>query len=318
MNLFLWSWHPFTFISLALLVVLYWRGWRRLSLIDPAFASTQRLTLFLVAVGLLVVATISPFYSLGGYYLSIRSLQKVIMCMLAAPLLLLACPFHIIVWGFPASLRRAITRAVLRPYTVRTVLQTVTHSGIAWMLYLATFLIWHEPTFASWSNQLEWTRTFSLWALFYVALLYWWHITYTGPRIHKELPGWVMIVYLVAVEIPNMFTGVSIAFSATPIYEYYRTIQSRLPEINEQLMQLSTLEDQMIGGGLTWVIGSAVYVTAIVMVLNKLFKREKNRPPQLVLSTEPTDRTIAPGLEHRVQQHRWQQSGYGNAKSDNS
>lgn len=114
-----------------------------------------------------------------------------------------------------------------------------------------------------------------------------------------------------------MFTGVSIAFSDSPIYQYYRDIQSQLPIVNQQLLRLTTLEDQMIGGGLTWVLGSAVYVTSIVMVLNKLFKKEKDLPPMLSLSTEPTDRTIAPGLEHRVQKRRWQQAGYGSNEREN-
>lgn len=309
-----WSWHPLTLLLIALFVWLYVRGWRRL--VKSTLANKRRLTLFLISVSLLLVVTVSPMYALSGYYLSLRALQKVIVCMVAAPLLLLACPFHVIAWGLPFHLRKIITRLVLRRSILRSIIATVTQSGLAWLLYLSAFLIWHEPTFASWSSQYEWSRIFFLWVLFYVSLIFWWHVTYTGPRIHKELPGWIMIVYLLGVEIPNMFTGVSIAFSDAPIYEYYRDVQSRLPEVNAQLMRLSTLEDQMIGGGLTWVIGSAVYVTAIMMVLNKLFKREKDLPERLVLSTEPTDRTIAPGLEHRVQKHRWQQAGYGDAKSD--
>jgi len=284
----------------------------------PALANGQRLTIFLISVGLLLLVTISPIYSLSGYYLSLRAFQKVIICMIAAPLLLLACPFHVIAWGLPTRWRKRVTQLVLRPSALRATLALTTQSGFAWLLYLSTFLVWHEPTFASWSNQYEWSRIFFPWLLFYVSLVFWWHITHTGPRIHKELPGWVMIVYLLGVEIPNMFTGVSIAFSSAPIYEYYRAVQSSLPKINAQLLNITTLEDQMIGGGLTWVIGSAVYVTSIVMVLNKLFKREKDLPPRLALDTEPTDRTIAPGLEHRVQKHRWQQAGYGGTKPDAS
>lgn len=284
----------------------------------PDLANKKRLILFLISVGLLLVVTLSPIYAISGYYLSARALQKVMVCMLAAPLLLLACPFHLVVWGLPSPLRKMATRWILRRSALRSAINLSTQSGIAWILYLSTFLIWHEPSFASWSSHYDWARMFSIWALFYVSIIFWSHITYTGPRIHKELPGWIMIVYLVGIEIPNMFTGVSIAFSETPIYQYYSDIQSRLPEVNAQFMQLTTLEDQMIGGGLTWVLGSAVYVTSIVMVLNKLFKLEEDSPPRLSLSTEPTDRTIAPGLEHRVQKHRWEQAGYGGPKSDSS
>lgn len=316
-----WSWQPLTLILIALFVWLYIRGWLRLRTIMPELATRNRMAAFLIAVGLLLAVTVSPLYALGGYYLSLRSLQKVLICMLAAPLLLLACPFHLIMWGLPHPLRQRLTRLLLRRRGLRSrglrrLIEVVTQSGIAWLIYLGVFLVWHEPSFVNWSSQQEWSRVGAIWLLLYASLVFWWHVTYTGPRLHKELPGWIIIACLIGVEIPNMFTGVSIAFSDAPIYQYYIDIQRSFPAVNEQLMGLTTLEDQMIGGGLTWVLGSAVYVTSIVMVLNKLFKREKMQPPILSLSTEPTPRTIAPGLEHRVQQSKWRQAGYDSADSE--
>lgn len=304
-----WSFPPLTLILLALFAWLYVRGWLRMQKVLPTLASGQRLAAMVVGIGLLLIVTISPLNALSQYYLVARSMQKVLICMIAAPFLLLACPVHIIAWSLPSGARRSITRLFLRPSAIRSALKVATQSGVSWLVYLAVFLIWHEPDFADWSNQRTWTQAFAIWTLFYASLLFWWHVTHTGLRIHRELPGWITIAYLLGVEIPNMFTGVSIAFTGTPIYTYYAEVQAALPNVNRELLQLTTIEDQMIGGGLTWVLGSMVYVSSIVLVLNKLFRRERQLPPVLSLSTEPTHRTIAPGLEHRVTQSKWRQLG---------
>lgn len=279
----------------------------RLRKIAPTLATGQRLIAMVVGVGLLLLVTVSPLNALSQYYLAARSMQKVLICMIAAPFLLLACPFHVVAWGLPRGLRSSITRTFVRPSAIRQAFKVATQPGISWLVYLAIFLIWHEPSFANWSNQRAWARGAAIWTLFYASLLFWWHVTHTGFRIHRELPGWIAIAYLLGVEIPNMFTGVSIAFTETPIYSYYAEIQATLPNVNQALLGLTTIEDQMIGGGLTWVLGSIVYVSGIVLVLNKLFRREGNRPPVLPFSTEPTYRTIMPGLEHRVTQSKWKQ-----------
>jgi putative membrane protein len=94
---------------------------------------------------------------------------------------------------------------------------------------------------------------------FATAMLFWWHVTAAGPRIHKRFPLWARIGYLAAAIPPNMLTGVAIAFANEPIYTYYTTVP--------RLFGLTVMQDQMIGGVIMWVPGSMMYIMAILVFL---------------------------------------------------
>ncbi|MFM7583870.1 MAG: hypothetical protein ACKO9F_14290, partial [Caldilinea sp.] len=52
--------------------------------------------------------------------------------------------------------------------------------------------------------------------------------------------------------------------------------------------------------GLIWVAGSAVYLSSIVLVLNRLFHRHKMDGSEPLPGWDADERMIMPGLEHRV------------------
>ncbi len=51
-----------------------------------------------------------------------------------------------------------------------------------------------------------------------------------------------------------------------------------------------------------WVVGSLLYVSSIVLVLNRLFIEQGQGGPQPAPDWDDDDRMIMPGLEHRLRQ----------------
>ena len=95
-----------------------------------------------------------------------------------------------------------------------------------------------------------------------------------------------------------MMAGVTIAFSSAPLYDTYAAAQATLTQ--GVPFGLDVLEDQMIGGAIIWVIGSLVYVSSIILVLNSLFRREGSEVPQPLWNWDADEKIIMPGLEHRL------------------
>jgi hypothetical protein len=63
------------------------------------------------------------------------------------------------------------------------------------------------------------------------------------------------------------------------------------------------MEDQMLSGALVWVVGSLVYISTIVLLLNRLFAQDGSTGPQPLLHWDAHDKLVAPGLEYRARQN---------------
>ena len=297
-----WAWKPLTYLALVALSMLYVRGWRRLRTVDAELATVGRLLAFGLGATALLLATASPIFGLRGEFLAARAAQQVLLGMIAPPLLWLSCPFHVLARGLPARWRRGLTHHLLRPTPTRRVVKFLTQPLLTWLYMMTAFLIWHDPGFAAWTLRSGWTYSLVLWLFFGAYFLFWWHLIDTAPRLHPAMSVWVAFAYLVlGAEIPNMLAGVSIAFTPSPIYRHFGSVQNGLLGVN----------DQIASGGIIWVTGSIVYISSAILIVNRLFRREELPPPRLPVDRFATDRTIAPGLERRVIQNRWRELEQG-------
>jgi cytochrome c oxidase assembly factor CtaG len=281
----------------ALLGVLYGRGWQRLRSRAPSVATPARLFAFGLGVALIVAAHLPPLYTLSGDLLFVRSILKIATVLLGPPLLWLAAPVHVALWGLSPGQRRRWTRYLFGPSPLHQALRTLTAPGLAWLLFVAVFLIWHDPAFVNGAMPLPWARHLSLWALLITALLYWGHVVGTAPRIHPRLPGWLFFAYLVGADIPNMVSGVTISFARQPVYDYYAAMHATA----QNRFNVDVINDQIIAGGLVWFSGSIVYFGSAVLVMRQFFKYDQPLPYP---DWDSDERMIAPGLEHRVLKKR--------------
>jgi cytochrome c oxidase assembly factor CtaG len=302
---FPWLW--LLLVGFAVSGWLYIRGWLRLREISPTIAKPEKLFAFWLAAGVVLAVFISPLYTLSEQLLFGRALQMILICLVAPPLVWLAAPVHTIAWGAPGRLRRRFTRQLLETTTTRNVVRTLSAPGLTWLLFIGAFLIWHDPQFVDWSMRADLRHHLALALLLGAALLYWGHVVRTGPRIHRRLPGWVYFAYLIGADIPNMISGVTIAFNGQPIYNYYAAVHAAA----DYRYNINVLADQTIAGGIIWCFGSIIYFGSAVLVIRKLFKdsHRDGMPsgPQPFPNWDSDERMIAPGLEHRVIEKRWRE-----------
>lgn len=287
---------PLVALSGALLVVwlvLYVRGWYRLRRRGAPLATVYRLIVFGVATTLVAIALLSPANQLNTQYLFVRSLQTVVLCLMAAPAFFISCGYDVMLWGLPFRVRRRLHHTLRRGTSFGRAVRKFVPAGVAWLLFLAAFLIWHEPSFVNWAAPTHFVHTLALLTLGALALLFWWHVVGTGPRLQAVLAPWLIAAMLVITEIVNMATGVSLAFSTEPFYTHYVNAAT-------DTRALSALGDQAFAGGILWVVGSFVYISSIVLVMNRLFIAHGSNRPEPHPDWDADDRMIMPGLEHRV------------------
>ncbi len=291
-----WSVRPVSAILMVAIALLYVRGWLGLRLWQPnRSVATARLLCFSLAWLLLVIALFSPLFALRADLLLARTIQQVLLGLLAAPLFWQAAPAQTIRWGLPPGPRRWLTRHLRPEHPVGRFVRTVTRPAVAWLTIIASFLIWADPAFVHWSVAGETVYSLSLWLFFCVYLLFWMHIVKSGPRLHRAIhPGIGFLYVLIGGEVPNMVTGVTMAFRETVAYPIYAGGSS--------IVNLSPLIDQTLSGCLIWVLGSVIYVSIALGILGRVFRNE-DAPLPLPMNWHATKRTIAPGLEHRVSPH---------------
>ena len=274
----------------------YWRGWQRLRRSGAPLATGTRLSLLINSLLLILVVTLPPFYTLSHSLLYVRALQKIMVAMVAVPMFWLACPVHVILRGLAFARRQQFIRWLRPDHWGGRLTQFLGQPALAWLFYVCAIVIWHDSAVVNWAMSAPLRHYLTLTVLLTAALLYWVQITGTGLYTKARLPGWMLFVYAVGVEIPNMTAGVTIAYSSASLYNHYATLHTA--------QGTSVIEDQMLSGGLIWFMGSVVFFSSAVMIVNRLFKANKGDEADHLPDWDSEERMIAPGLEHRLKEKR--------------
>ena len=287
-----WSVRPISALFVLSIGLLYSRGWLRLRSRQERRIATARLVSFGLGWLLLVVALFSPLFVLRTELLLARTTQQILLGLLAAPLLWLGAPAQTMRWGLPAGLRRSLTGLLRRERATGQAVRSATRPTTVWLLTFGSFLVWADPAFVQWTVTNDGRYSLSLWFFFFVYLLFWMHVVPSGPRLHRAVqPGIGFLYVLFGGEVPNVVTGITLAFRQTLVYPVYAA--------GSTTTTLAPLMDQAVSGCLIWVMGSVIYISLCLSILGRAIRNE-DAPPPMPLSWDATERTIAPGLEHRV------------------
>lgn len=267
-----WSFRPIILLFLIGSGSLFTIGWYRLRSRkrNAHLAKPWRLISYWGGLLLMFLALVSPIEVLSSQLFLMHMIQHLLIAMFAPPLLLIADPMPIMMWGLPKELRTRIGRILFtKTSPARPFLMAITRPIIAWALFFAFLWGWHDANAYNAALQYEWVHTLEHLTFFWTAMLLWWHITGAGPVFHKRFSYPGRIAFTLGCVPANMIAGVVIALAETVIYTFYETIPFRT-------WGLSVLEDQRIGGAIMWVPGSMMYVIAVI-VLMTLWMREQER-----------------------------------------
>ncbi len=269
-----WEWRVDVILILGLAGLIFSRGWWHLRQHKgKRLAVNWRLGAYLGGLVFLGLALMSPIDVLGGQLFYMHMIQHLLLVMIVPPLLLITNPLPFFLWGLPFGLkgRRQVGRFLNRKSDFRRNLRLLTPRGLIWMIFFATFLIWHDPNIYNAALRNNLIHDLEHLTFFVTAMLFWWHVTGAGPAIHRRFSYAARLVYLLVALPINMLVGIIITFADQPIYTYYTTVP--------RLWGMSVIEDQMLGGVIMWIPGSMMYLLAAVILVIRMLQAEESRPP---------------------------------------
>jgi len=241
-----WSIHPSTVVGLLILAAIYLiraetgrpgeqvSGWRKLSFFSALFVIFGSLN--------------GPIHDLSDNYLfSGHMVQHLLLTMLMPPLMLAGVPGWML-------------RPLLRFRAIRAIAIRITRPLACFLIFNVVIAGWHVP--ALYNAAMESHEIHILEHLMFMAaaVLMWWPLASQLPELPRlAYPGQMLYSFLMI--IPMSVIAVYIVMADTILYPYYASAP--------RIMNLSPMEDQMLGGLIMWVPGGVIFMIIMTVVFFK-------------------------------------------------
>jgi cytochrome c oxidase assembly factor CtaG len=267
-----WDFRPEVLLTLLLAGTLFSLGWWRLRQVpSERFARGWRLVAYLAGLGLLGLALLSPIDTLASYLLSMHMVQHLMLVMLIPVLLLIANPLSFTLWGMPRPVRQRVGGLLRRGSALRRALTALSSPGLVWLALVIVLVGWHDPRAYDAALRSDFVHNLEHLSFFAVAMLFWWHVTGAGPRLHASTSTGMRIALLLITVPVTMGIGIVIALSTRPIYLNYLTVP--------RVLGLSVMEDQRLAGAIMWIPGSMMLILAALVLIARAINVEESKPP---------------------------------------
>jgi putative membrane protein len=261
-----WDWSVDPPLVLTVdLAILYWIGARRT--VTPArkrVAQRWRSACFYTGLAVLAIALSSPIEPLSEQLFWVHMIQHILLLAVAAPLIVLACPW-IRAWRcLPLDARRRLARDLShgrRTAPLRAVSRTLGRPVPSFLAFSVVLLAWHVPalfdaTLRSGAlHALEHT-------LFFLAAIMFWKQVIPSPPLHTSLVAAQRAVYAIGGMIVSWVLAVVLALAPQPLYGHYAHLPSRPGGI-------SALDDQALAAGFMWVPGSITFLIVVFVYVHR-------------------------------------------------
>ena len=261
-SLLYWAWPPVVTVALILIGLLWMRAVRQVAREHPGNPYPRRRTASFVAAALLLLLALqSGIERYDTTLFSVHMIQHLILLFPVPVLLLQAGPVTLLLRVASPRWRARILGLLQSRFVA-----VISHPLVGWTLIVA--VMWGTHLSFLFDAALEDPVIHDFEHLLYLgtALLFWAPVFSVDPIRHR-LRGAGALVYLITQMPQNSFLGVAIMWSTTPLYPHYATL--------ERTWGLSPLEDQQLAGAIMWLVGDALFLTAIFVVLAALAKHEE-------------------------------------------
>lgn len=159
-------------------------------------------------------------------------------------------------------------RLLGRGAPVRRVLRAATWMPAAWGIFVVTLWAWHLPTAYEAALRHEILHDLEHLTFFGAAILFWWPIINPAPRLHRQIPYVLRILYILAAAFQNAALGFAIAVPERVLYPSYAAAP--------RLWGLSPLYDQAFGGGIMSE-GAMMYLIPLLVLVARWLNDEERR-----------------------------------------
>lgn len=256
-----WEFSPTIFIISAVTVTLYVRGIVTLKRGSRRVGFWPAFTFLLgLALNYAMLQTYVDYLSAHMFW--IHRFQHLILHHIGPVLMVLARPERVLRAGIPAGLLQVrIPAWIRRP--VGVLFRVLMHPIVAPVLFVGLIFFWLTPSI-HFTAMID-TRRYILmnWSMVADGLLFWWLML--APRQaqgHAAIGYGVRLVILSLVAVPQLLLGAYITLHSTTLYDVYA--------ICGRAWAISPLDDQQLGGLLTWIPAAMMSLVGILVVLHHI------------------------------------------------
>ncbi|EJZ18441.1 cytochrome c oxidase assembly protein (plasmid) [Rhizobium sp. Pop5] len=257
-----WTADPWILAPLGFSAILYGWGSLRFRARSPASRrSVVRQTLtfwsgWLVLAGALA----SPLHWLGERLFSVHMIEHELVMAVSAPLIVLARPSAMLLWGLPKTIRLQTGKALANK-TVRRAWIFLTSGTVATLVHGMMIWAWHAPVLFDAAVESVPLHRLQHLCFFASAILFWWSVIW---KTNRGLAAWHLFLTMLHMSI----LGALIALSPTVLY----ALQTRA----SVQWGLLPLEDQQMAGLVMWVPAGIIYA-AVALALTALWIRDSGK-----------------------------------------
>ncbi len=267
-----WQFSPTLFITCVVVVALYVRGIRTLGRGADRVGFGRAFTFLLgVAINYAVLQTYVDF--LAQHMFWIHRFQHLILHHIGPALIVLAAPERVLRAGIPAGLARRVRIApwILGP--VRVSFRFIQHPLIAPTLFVGLIYFWLMPSI-HFTAMIDARRYLLMnWSMLADGILFWWLMLARRQAQGSAAIGYgTRIAILTIIAVPQILLGAYIALHGTTLYDVYA--------VCGRAWAISPLDDQQIGGLLTWIPAAMMSLVGILVVLHHLLHDPEAMAPR--------------------------------------
>jgi putative membrane protein len=247
-------------LAMAVVALVYGRGWFHLRRFVPDIASAWRPIAFLGGMLAIWLAAGSPLAAYDHELLSVHMVQHLLLSVVAAPLLLLGAPGVPLLHGVPWIVLGGLA-TLLRSPSVRSLSRLLVQPAVCWSVAMAVFIWWHTPAIFDLALRSEYWHAVEHASFLASGLLFWWPVVQPWPSA-PTWPRWSIPLYLFLATLPCDALSAFLAFSDRVVYPGYLSATRHAG--------LTALQDQERAGALMWLTVTIAYVIPAVVITIKV------------------------------------------------
>jgi len=259
-----WSIHPSTVAGLFALGLLYLLRSRQGG--DGEGVSGVRKLSFFAGLFVIFASLNGPIHDLSDNYLfSGHMVQHLLLTMLMPPLL---------IFGVPGWMLRPL----LRNRAIGMTASRITRPVACFVIFNVVIAAWHLPVLYNAAMANHDIHIVEHLMFMVAAVLMWWPLTSQLPELPR-LPYPGQMLYCFLMSIPMSIIAVYITMADEVLYPHY----SAAPRI----MNLSPMDDQLLGGLIMWVPGGLIFMIIMSVVFFKWASRGEDHAAAAQVDWKP-------------------------------
>ena len=254
-----WTFDPWLVVPLAVLLIVYLIGSRRLA--ERSKAGRKGGLLFLSGWAVLSLALLSPLHEGGEISFTLHMIEHELIMLVATLLLAASGAGGVLAWGLPRPLRTSLAGRWKAP--LATAWKRLTEPVTATILQAIAMWAWHVP--ALFDRALE-SRAWHIAqhsSFILTSLLFWWAMLH--PRGGRSGYG-VSAGCLFVTSLVGGALGALMTFSDSPWYAGYAAM-------GMSGIGLDPVTDQQLAGLLMWIPGGLFHAAAALALLYRWLKQ---------------------------------------------